>query len=81
MERGKLKRPQVEMKNPEDNDFDEISFNSDDEDFEHEYIEIKNNECHIDFNTEDNNSQFAHLKELGSTFNTPSLKQSGIPIE
>ena len=37
VENGKVRMPKVELREPESNDFDAISFDSDDEDFEHEY--------------------------------------------
>ena len=55
------------MREPETGDFDDISFDSEDEDFQHEYEEIENQDFEAEFDTEDNHSQFAHLKDQNST--------------
>ena len=57
-ENGKLSnRPKVAMRHPESADFDEISPDSEDEDFEHEYMDMKNGEFQCEFDTDDAASQ------------------------
>ena len=64
------------MKEPTCGEFDDISIDSEDEDFEHEYIEIKNQEFQCEFDTDENGSQFALLKDENSLLQTPSPKQN-----
>ena len=61
IEKLRIKMPVVDLKNPKTDNFDEIEFDSDDEDFAHEYEELIGRKSSNDDSS--HNENFSHLKE------------------